>query len=137
MIANWAIFETHITWEQAAALGALGFALGIVSGLFGVGGGFLSTPLLKILFGFDYTLAVASSLVNIVGTSAAGTISHYRRGNVKPKAIALIGVGSIVGVLIGDAILQGMVRWFGDSYTNVMHGMYIVLLGLIAWRKRS
>ena len=134
MIASWAIFETQITWEQAAALGALGFALGIVSGLFGVGGGFLSTPLLKILFGFDYTLAVASSLVNIVGTSAAGTISHYRRGNVKSKAIALIGVGSIVGVLIGDAVLQGMIHWFGNDYTNVMHGMYIVLLGVIAWR---
>lgn len=134
MIAIWAIFETQITWEQAAALGALGFGLGIVSGLFGVGGGFLSTPLLRVLFGFSYPVAIASSLVNILGTSAAGTISHYRRGNVKPKAIALIGLGSVGGVLIGDAILRGLVDLFGDHYTNVMHGLYIALLTVIAWR---
>jgi uncharacterized membrane protein YfcA len=134
VIASWAIFATQITWEQAAALGALGFALGIVSGLFGVGGGFLSTPLLRVLFGVSYPVAIGSSLVNILGTSAAGTISHYRRGNVKPKAVMLIGIGSVAGVLIGDAILRGMVHVFGDHYTSVMHGLYIVLLGLISWR---
>ena len=134
MMAAWTILETQVTWPQVAALGVFGFALGIISGLFGVGGGFLSTPLLNILFGFDYTVAIGSSLVNIVGTGAAGTISHYRRGNVKPKAVILIGGGSAIGALIGYAVLDGLQAAFGEHYTNVMHGLFIVVLGLIAWR---
>jgi len=126
--------ETQVTWQQVGALSAMGLALGIVSGLFGVGGGFLSTPLLRVLFGVPYPTAVGSTLVYILGTSAAGCVSHRRRGNVNGKAVACIGLGSVAGVLIGDAILHAMRDLFGQHITYVMHALYIVLLMVIAWR---
>ena len=122
------------SWQDVAMLGVIGLGLGVVSGLFGVGAGFLSTPLLQLIFGIPYPLAIGSSLSYIVGTAAAGTVSHRRRGNVHFKAAGLIAIGSLGGVLIGDQILQLIHRAFGSHATQVMHGIYIVLLGTIAWR---
>ena len=122
------------SWQDVVMLGGIGLAMGVVSGLFGVGGGFLTTPLLQLIFGIPYPLAIGSSLSYIVGTAAAGVVSHHRRGGVRFKAAALVAVGSLGGVLIGDAILRLIFRTFGANATLVMHGIYIVLLTLIAWR---
>ena len=134
MIAQWAIFETQVTAEQVVLLSVMGLALGIISGLFGVGGGFLSTPLLRILFGASYPLAVGSTLVYVLGTSAAGTVAHHRRGHIKLKAVALIGIGGAVGVLFGDILLHVLEDRFGRHHTSIMHCLYIALLVVIAWR---
>ena len=134
MVAS-ALFETTVSgWSEVALLGAMGLALGIVSGLFGVGGGFLSTPLLNIFFRKDYPLAIGTTLSFILGTSAVGAASHWRLGNVNLKAVALIAVGSMAGVLAGDAVLHVMQAQFDQEYTNVMHVLFIVLLMAVALR---
>src|SRR4029450_3555994 len=78
----------------------LGAGVGFLSGLFGVGGGFLMTPLL-IFVGVPPAVAVASSANQLVGTSASGVIPQWRRGNVDFKMGAVLLAGGFVGSLLG------------------------------------
>ena len=73
----------------------IGAAIGFLSGVFGVGGGFLLTPLL-IFIGVPPAVAVASSANQLVGASLSGVIAHWRRGNVDFKMgfILLLGGSS-------------------------------------------
>src|ERR1700750_3491751 len=75
----------------------LGAAVGFLSGVFGVGGGFLLTPLL-IFIGVPPTVAVASSANQLVGASVSGVLAHWRRGNGDFKmgyALLIGGVGGL------------------------------------------
>lgn len=116
-----------------AALAGLGLLVGIASGMFGVGGAFLMTPMLATIFRIDYTLAVGSGLCCIIGTSASGLARHRRLGNVAGRAVMLLGAGSVVGVLLGDMLHDAMKAWLGADFTQVMHGLYIALLLTAAW----
>jgi uncharacterized membrane protein YfcA len=116
-----------------AALAGLGLLVGIASGMFGVGGAFLMTPMLAAIFRIDYTLAVGSGLCCIIGTSAGGLARHRRQGNVAGRTVLLLGAGSIVGVLLGDILHDAMKIWLGAGFTQVMHGLYIALLLTAAW----
>ena len=116
-----------------AALAGLGLFVGMLSGIFGVGGGFLMTPMLAVVFKIDYTLAVGSDLCCIIGTSAGGLARHRRLGNVDGRAVMLLGAGSVVGVLLGDVLHDAMQAWLGANFTQVMHGLYIALLLTAAW----
>lgn len=111
-----------------AALAGLGLLVGIISGIFGVGGGFLMTPLLVVMFKIDYTLAVGSDLCCIIGTSAGGLARHRRLGNVATRTVGLLAAGSVVGVLLGDRLHDFMKANLGEHFTQVMHGLYIALL---------
>lgn len=118
------------------ALAGVGFCIGLLTGLFGVGGGFLITPLLNNLLGVDYSLAVGSSLCFIVGISASGLRLHRRLGNVEPKTIALLACGSIVGTLLGDGIhnwLKHSVASTEQDFNNIMNGLFLGILLLTAW----
>src|SRR3546814_13141422 len=71
----------------------LGAVVGVLSGMFGVGGGFLLTPLLMQI-GIPPAIAVASSANQVVGASVSGCIAHWRRGNVDVKmGLILLGGG--------------------------------------------
>jgi len=70
----------------------LGAFVGLLSGIFGVGGGFLMTPLL-ITIGIPPTVAAASDSNQIVGASTSGTLAHYRLGNVDFKMGILLLIG--------------------------------------------
>ena len=72
----------------------LGAAVGFLSGVFGVGGGFLLTPLL-IFIGVPPAVAVASSANQLVGASVSGVIAHWRRGNVDFKMGYVLLVGGL------------------------------------------
>src|SRR3982751_6518998 len=78
----------------------LGFLVGILSGMFGVGGGFLTTPLL-IFYGIPPTVAVASAPTQITGASVSGVMSHMRRGGVDLKMGGVMIVGGLFGSLVG------------------------------------
>jgi uncharacterized membrane protein YfcA len=78
-----------------------GFIVGILSGLFGVGGGFLLVPLLNTVFGIPYNIAIGSSLLQMVGTSTASTLKHRCYGHLDFKLAGFILMGSIVGVELG------------------------------------
>jgi uncharacterized membrane protein YfcA len=111
---------------------SLGFFVGILTGLFGVGGGFLVVPLLNVLLGIPYSIAVGSSLSFIIGTSSSALPGHLRLGNVEPAAVLYLSIGSGFGAFLGD-ILQDFLIYSaagGDAarYTHLMHVIFIVLL---------
>src|SRR5437667_11078157 len=78
----------------------LGAAVGFLSGVFGVGGGFLMTPLL-IFIGVPPTVAVASWANQLVGASVSGVLAHWRRGNVDFKMGYALLIGGLAGSFIG------------------------------------
>ncbi len=78
----------------------LGGVVGFLSGVFGVGGGFLLTPLL-IFIGVPPAVAVASSANQLVGASVSGAMAHWRRGNLDPVMGALMVGGGLAGSLSG------------------------------------
>src|SRR5918997_4405895 len=82
---------------------ALGFIVGVLSGMFGVGGGFLTTPLL-MFYGIPPTVAVASAATQITGASVSGVMVHLRRGGVDFKMGMVMIVGGLLGSLAGAGI---------------------------------
>src|SRR5262245_20937554 len=78
----------------------LGGLVGFLSGLFGVGGGFLMTPLL-IFLGVPPTVAVASQANQVIAASVSGVLAHWRRGNVDFKMGLIMLAGGLLGSLIG------------------------------------
>lgn len=78
-----------------------GFLIGILVSTLGGGGGGLYAPVLILLFGIPTQTAVATSLASVLPTTVAGTISHYREGNVDIRIGLILGIGGIIGTLIG------------------------------------
>ena len=83
----------------------LGFLVGLLSGMFGVGGGFLTTPLL-IFYGIPPTVAVASAATQITGASVSGVMVHMRRGGVDLKMGGVMIVGGLLGSFVGAGLFR-------------------------------
>src|SRR6476659_4635508 len=83
----------------------LGFLVGLLSGMFGVGGGFLTTPLL-IFYGIPPTVAVASAATQITGASVSGVMVHMRRGGVDLKMGGVMIGGGLLGSLVGAGLFR-------------------------------
>ena len=107
---------------------ALGGLTGILSGLFGVGGGFLTTPLL-IFYGVPPTVAAASASTQVTGASVSGVLAQSKRNGVDYKLGGVTVVGGIFGAAIG-ALLFRFFEAIGqiDVVINVL---YVVMLGTI------
>lgn len=102
----------------------LGFLVGVLSGMFGVGGGFLTTPLL-IFYGIPPTVAVASAATQITGASVSGVMVHMRRGGVDLK----MGGVMIAGGLLGSFVGAGMFRALQSTgQIDVVIGLLYVLI---------
>src|SRR6478672_12712753 len=84
---------------------ALGVLTGILSGLFGVGGGFLTTPLL-IFYGVPPTVAAASASTQVTGASVSGLLAHSKRGGVDYKMGAVMVAGGAIGSGIGALLFR-------------------------------
>ncbi len=106
----------------------LGGAVGLLSGIFGVGGGFLMTPLL-IMFGIPPTVAAASDSNQIVGASTSGTVAHFRLGNVDFKMGLLLLIGGVVGGTAGVQIIK-VLRQLGNA-DFLINLTYVLMLGII------
>ena len=107
---------------------ALGFLVGVLSGMFGVGGGFLTTPLL-IFYGIPPTVAVASAATQITGASVSGVMVHMRRGGVDLKMGGVMIVGGIFGSLTGAVVFR-LLQATGQI-DLVIGFLYVVILGWI------
>jgi uncharacterized protein len=106
----------------------LGFLVGLLSGMFGVGGGFLTTPLL-IFYGIPPTVAVASATTQITGASVSGAMVHMRRGGVDLKMGGVMILGGLAGSLIGAGLFR-LLQSTG-RIDVVIGGMYVLILGWI------
>ncbi len=106
----------------------LGLVVGLLSGLFGVGGGFLMTPLL-IMFGIPSTVAAATDSNQIVAASTSGTYAHWRVGNVDFKMGLYLLAGGFIGGLLG---VQGIkvLRAMGNA-DFVIKMTYVLMLGTV------
>jgi uncharacterized membrane protein YfcA len=104
----------------------LGAVIGLVSGLFGVGGGFLLTPVLMML-GVPATVATASGSCQIVATSSSGVAAHFRLGNVDTKMGILLLLGGLVGAAFGVQAIREL-RILGEANLAITL-TYIVVLG--------
>ena len=106
----------------------LGGAIGFLSGLFGVGGGFLMTPLL-IFIGIPAPVAVASEANQIVASSVSGVIAHWRRGNVDFKMGGVLLAGGFVGSYLGVELFAWL-RTIGQI-DLVIRLSFVFFLGII------
>jgi hypothetical protein len=106
----------------------LGLAVGLLSGLFGVGGGFLLTPLL-IMFGIPSTVAAATDSNQIVAASTSGTYAHWKVGNVDFKMGLYLLVGGFVGGIIGVQAIK-LLHAMGNA-DFVIKMTYVLMLGIV------
>jgi uncharacterized protein len=105
---------------------ALGGVVGFLSGMFGVGGGFLMTPLLMMI-GIPPTVAAASDSNQIVAASASGTYAHARAGSVDFKMGGLLLAGGIAGGSLGVWLIK-LLRALGQA-DFLISVTYVVMLG--------
>ena len=106
----------------------LGLAVGLLSGLFGVGGGFLMTPLL-IMLGIPSTVAAATDSNQIVAASTSGTYAHWKVGNVDFKMGLYLLAGGFVGGLLGVEGIK-VLRAMGNA-DFVIKITYVLMLGIV------
>jgi uncharacterized membrane protein YfcA len=106
----------------------LGALMGFLSGMFGVGGGFLTTPLL-IFYGVPPTVAAASAASQVTGASVSGVFAHTRRGGVDYLLGAVMVVGGVVGTFFGAALFR-VLQELGQIDT-VINILYVIMLGAI------
>jgi uncharacterized membrane protein YfcA len=106
----------------------MGFAIGFLSGMFGVGGGFILTPLL-IFLGVPSAVAVGTSISQVVAASVSSAVGHWRRNNVDMKMGLLLIAGGFVGAVMGVQILAFLIaRGQLEPFVAVS---YVVLLGVV------
>jgi len=113
---------------NALLLLGIGFGVGWLSGLFGVGGGFLLTPLL-ILIGIPSPVAVASGANQTLGASVSGLIAQWRRGNVDWRMGLVLVAGGFTGSALGVQFFV-LLRRLGQVDLAVAL-FYIVVLGIV------
>jgi hypothetical protein len=113
---------------NALLIVALGGGVGLLSGMFGVGGGFLTTPLL-IVYGIPPTVAAASAASQVTGASVSGVLAHGRRGGIDIKMGLVLVAGGFVGSLAG-AWLFRLLQALGQIDT-VIAVVYVLMLGSI------
>jgi uncharacterized membrane protein YfcA len=106
----------------------LGGVVGFLSGAFGVGGGFLMTPLL-IFLGIPPAVAVGTQSSQILATSFSGVLAHMRRGNVDVRMGIVLAIGGLLGSVIG-VWLFGVLRRLGQIDLSISLA-YVLFLGAI------
>jgi uncharacterized membrane protein YfcA len=107
---------------------AMGIAVGFISGMFGVGGGFLMTPLL-IFVGIAPAVAVASVSTHIAASSFSGALSYWRRRALDPALALMLLVGALLGTGIGVWLFT-LLRRLGQL--DLAIGLsYVMLLGIV------
>jgi uncharacterized protein len=106
----------------------MGGAVGLLSGMFGVGGGFLMTPLL-IFSGIPPTVAVATEANQIVAASVSGVLAHWRRGSVDIKMGMVLVFGGVIGAGVGVSLFRYL-RSLGHV-DLLISGSYVIFLGTV------
>ncbi|MFT4280940.1 sulfite exporter TauE/SafE family protein [Microbacterium sp.] len=111
---------------------AIGLIAGLLSGLFGVGGGTVIVPMLLLLLHFDQRLAAGTSLAAIVPTATVGVVSYAIHGSVAWIPALILAAGAVVGAQIGTWLLarlpQNALRWGFVGFLLVVIVMLFVVI---------
>ena len=113
---------------NAVVIILLGGGVGFLSGMFGVGGGFLTTPLL-IFYGIPPAIAVASSATQITGSSVSGALAYWRRGQVDVKMGVVLVIGGVIGAGLGQIVFRQLQK-IGQIDVSI-NIIYVLFLGII------
>ncbi|MCH1627629.1 sulfite exporter TauE/SafE family protein [Ferdinandcohnia quinoae] len=103
----------------------LGLGVGIMSGFFGIGGGFILTPIL-MLMGFTPVLAIAISLLYTVATSLSGVVAHFRLKNIKWETAIILGISGIIATQIAHPFVLLLGRY--NIENTIIPLMYLGLI---------
>jgi uncharacterized membrane protein YfcA len=107
---------------------AMGAAVGFLSGMFGVGGGFLITPLL-IFYNIPPAVAVATGANQVIASSFSGALAHFKRGTLDLKLGSVLLAGGVVGSTVGIYIFI-LLRQLGQL-DLIISVLYVVMLGTV------
>jgi len=107
---------------------AMGAAVGFLSGMFGVGGGFLITPLL-IFYNIPPAIAVATGANQVIASSFSGALAHFKRGTLDFKLGTVLLIGGIIGSTLGIFVFS-LLRSLGQL-DLIISLTYVVLLGTV------
>jgi uncharacterized membrane protein YfcA len=113
---------------NALVIVGLGGLVGLLTGMIGVGGGFLTTPIL-IFYGIPPAVAVASATTQITGTSISGVLAYWRRRGVDLQMGAVVIAGGVAGSMLGGFLFR-LLQKMGQIDT-VISILYVLLLGSI------
>lgn len=127
------VISAHEFWG-GLAIGGIGLFTGVLSGIFGVGGGIIMIPALVLLFSFSQTMAQGISLAVIIPVSISGALIHNRNGNVRWNIAFWLGIGGVVGALIGARIANLEVS---DLALKGMFGALTLIIGVLMARRGS
>ncbi|HEX4870529.1 MAG TPA: sulfite exporter TauE/SafE family protein [Moraxellaceae bacterium] len=116
-------------WPCALRLGAVGLATGVLSGLFGVGGGFVIVPALVLLAGLPMVQAVATSLAIIMAVAATGVVAQAV-AHPLPAVAAPVMAGGVGGMLLGTALAP---RLAGPALQRLFVVAMLLLAGWNLW----
>jgi uncharacterized protein len=119
------VAQLSVNWAMILGMGA---AVGFLSGMFGVGGGFLMTPLL-VFYGIPPGIAVATQASHITASSLSGALAQWRRQGVDAKMGVMLLSGGLAGSAIGVYIFRVLQRL--GQIELVVTASYVVLLGSI------
>jgi uncharacterized protein len=117
-----------------SALLTLGFAVGMLTGTFGVGGGFLITPALNII-GLDMVSAIGTSFVSIAANSVLGVWTHFRLGNIDWKLGVIFGLSSLTGVELGKELLLHLQKLgLAGTWVRVSYIFFLIVVAVFMAR---
>lgn len=102
----------RIIFEKVPIIG-IGFVAGVVSSIFGVGGGVILVPMLTFLLNLDIHEAVGTSLLIIIPTAFVGAYVHHKLGNVNLEMAVIVIVGAVIGA------------WFGAHIAEMTKSVYL------------
>jgi uncharacterized protein len=107
----------------------LGLGTGFLAGMFGIGGGFISTPLLMFI-GIPPAIAVSTSTNQIIASSVSGLLAHFRKGSVDIKMGLFLVIGGFIGTTLGVSIFKILQKT--GHIDIVVSLVYVIFLGSIS-----
>lgn len=113
----------------------IGVLTGIISGLLGIGGGIVMVPAMVLILGLSQHLAQGTSLLVIVPTAAAGSITHLRLGNIRLPVAGWLALGGVAGAAAG----AGLALLAPDEALRILFGLFLLYTGgrMIRQRRAS
>ncbi len=115
-----------ISWGGAVALVALGFAVGTLSGLLGVGGGIIVVPALMLLFGASDLVAKGTSLLMMIPSALAGTVPNLMRKNLDVKAALIVGLSACATTFLGSYVAHLV----SPLIANIFFAVFLVVIAV-------